>query len=228
MAQLGRSRVGQGHWSRRWIMLALPMVLLVAACSSGKSTVKVNPTTGPGNTVTGTVPPDLQLTPIPGDYSIYIDPTWGYSFEYPSNWIVTPSAGLGESNVAINEPYTTQNISPDHPDVILMVRATADFTRQFVQQWICSPAKTLKVAGYPATDITTDGGSPTIGYGAPAYGTGFSAKGLAFEIWLQSSAKGAWQDPHAIGHFFAVEHANWVHVLNTFKPGPGATSNGSC
>lgn len=228
MAQHGQAHTGQGTWSRWCIMFALPVVLLVAACDGNKSITKANPTTGPGNQITATLPPDLQLTPIPGDYSIYIDPTWGYSFEYPSNWIVTPSSGLGESNVAINEPYTPQNVSPDHPDVILMVRATADFTRQFVQQWICGEPKTLKVAGYPASNLTTGGGSPTVGYGAPAFGTGFSAKGLAFEIWLQSSAKGAWQDPHAIDHFFVAEKSNWEHAISTFNPGPGAKTNGGC
>ncbi|HKD75847.1 MAG TPA: hypothetical protein VKB76_10140, partial [Ktedonobacterales bacterium] len=162
----------------------------------------------------------------------YADPTYGYSFEYPSSWIVYPAIGsapdttgtdgtIQESDVDIADPSTP---SEQAPLIQLIVRATNNDSAQFVQNLMCGVKTTTSVAGYPAIVLDTDGGNPTAGYTSPALGRAFFAKGLAFEIWLQSSAKLSVD----IDYFFAHQEVTYRHILGTFNPGPGAKTVNSC
>ena len=206
----------------------LVLVMLTAACSAGgKATsvaVQATATNAPTTATTplATTPPGVQPTPVSGAYSVYVDPTYGYSFQYPSTWIVNPAIGGGESNVVINEPQPVQT-DPTydiHPLTKILVRATNDYSNTFVQHLLCGSSATndIIVAGYPTVDLFTGGGDPVSGYTSPAYGVAFIAKdkNLAIELWLQS-------DPRTqTGRFFVAEKANWQQLITTFTPGPGA------
>jgi hypothetical protein len=208
-----------------FIVCAVPLLLVMAACNSAAQGTKATATAtvAPAQTQAPGTPTAKgpQITPLAGDYSLYVDPTYGYSFEYPTNWLVTPAIGLGQSNVAINDPS-----APDltHPDVILMVRATNDFSVQYVQSFICTRGKNATFAGFPAADLTTPGGDPVNGYTAVAFGDGFIAKGKAFQVWLQGSPK-FW---NYIQKFYANYKDVWDHFQTTFNPGPDTTPVNNC
>jgi hypothetical protein len=226
----------QGVWHGRTLpsLGLLCLVLVVAACSNGgksSSAAKATPTsaasTATVTTPVATTPAGVQPTPVSGAYSLYVDPTYGYSFQYPSTWIVQPAIGNGESNVAMSEPQPAQT-TPGfdvHPLTQLLVRATNNYSVTFVEHLLCgsSLSNDNKVAGYPTVNLFTGGGDPVNGYTAPAYGFAFFAKdkNLAFELWLQSDAKYTDQ-------FFVVEKQNWQHLLATFNPGPGAKLVSDC
>ena len=207
-------------------------MLFVAACSGGShgSTVATTKTTTPGNSPTAAVvptySPSLHLTPVSGDYSVYVDPTFGYSFQYPSSWIVEPAPGVTESDVAIKEPI--QNVYDpnyqNHPQTTLIVRATDDFQQSYVEHLLCNTGFDTTVDGFQAVDLTTygvvGGDINKYGVGAPGYGRAFYAHNVAYEIWLQSSAKAEWNVDY-ISIFFDQEKANWNQVLRTFKAGNG-------
>ncbi len=110
------------------------------------------------------------------------------------------------------------------PLIQLIVRATNNDAAQFVQNLMCGVKTDTTAAGYPAITLDTGGGDPVNGYTSPAFGRAFFAKGLAFEIWLQSSAKQSYD----ISYFFAHQRANYQHILDTFNPGPGAKTLNSC
>jgi hypothetical protein len=180
------------------------------------ATAQATPTLAP----TPTVP--ANLTPVPGDFSLYIDPTFGYSFLYPATWIVQPAINGDESDVAISAPYTPD---PTHPMVLLIVRATTNYQHSFVQKLLCGADLTAtKVGSFPASILDTDGGDPVNGYSAVALGRVFYAKGIAFEIWLQGS-------PHyadAVAAFEQREQPVYARILASFTPGPGAKSVAGC
>ena len=234
----------------RWpVAILVPLLLVLAACSAGAKTAATTgtattaSTTAPGAATTPTTAatsaggPSLStITPIPGDYSVYVDPTWGYSFEYPSNWVVRPAVGqspdgngntdnVKESNVNISDPTPPDE---QHPLVMLIVRGTNNDSAQFVQRWLCGStfdATVSTAAGsFKSVTLTENGGDPVSGYAAPAYGAAFFANGMAFEVWLQSSAKLS-QD---IAYFFDHQKANFNHILNTFNPGPKVQTLNSC
>jgi hypothetical protein len=203
-------------------------VLFVAACSAGgkASTTIANATATSVSTVptvpVATTPPGVKPIPVSGAYSLYVDPTFGYSFQYPATWIVNPAIGDGESNVVINEPQPLQT-DPGfdiHPLTKILVRVTNDYSNSFVQHILCNGSLTndIIVDGYPTVNMFTGGGDPVKGYTAPAYGVAFFAKdkNLAVQLWLQSNAKSTDQ-------FFVVERANWKQLISTFNPGPGAS-----
>lgn len=207
-------------------MLAVVLLLAVGNVSArsrvtyaNKPRVKLVATVVP----TPTIP--ANLTPVAGNYSVYIDPTYGYSFQYPSTWLVNPGVGADESNVAIQEPVYNLNDPnyPRHPFTTLMVRASNNYQVTFVQHLLCGYGFNTTVAGMPARTLDTYGGDPVSGYGAPAFGRAFYANGVAYEIWLQSSAK----DYH-IDEFFQDEAATWNHILATFQPGPKQTVAQGC
>lgn len=220
----------RGNPLRRWgTLFALSTLLFVAGCSGGSKTSTASaatatpPHSGPTSVPVPTYPPSLHLTPVPGNYSVYVDPTYGYSFQYPANWLVNPGIGADESNVAIQEPVYDLN-DPNywrHPFTTLMIRASANYKVTFVQHLLCGyggGAFDTTVAGYPARTLDTYGGemiNNQQAYGAPAYGRVFYAKNVAFEIWLQSSNK------IGIQAFFDDEASNWKQILKTFNPGPG-------
>lgn len=234
------------HHIYRWsIALIVPLVVLVAACSgASKSTAKATPAAatagGSTPTVATTVAPGQtlpQITPIPGDYSVYVDPTFGYSFEYPSQWITYPSNGTApgpsdysgsvkESNVDIADPTSPD---PQHPSIQLMVRVTNNYNAQFVDHWLCNPDGTESqetIDGYTGENLSETGGDEVSGLAAPAWGFIFpvKAKGLVVEVWLQSSARRS----NDIYYFQQSQKANFQHVLDTFNPGPGMQQIGSC
>lgn len=239
-------RAGQRHTYHWTIALIVPLVVLVAACSGGgKTTAKaVTPTTTTAGTATPaaatTAAPGQTLpsiTPIPGDYSIYVDPTYGYSFEYPAQWIPHPSTGtapgpyyydgsIQESNVDIADPtYPNEQ----HPAIQLTVRASNNYSAQFVNHWLCNPDVTESpetIDGYAGENLSEGGGDPTNGLAAPAWGFIFPipSKGLVVEVWLQSSAR----THNDIVYFEQTQKPIFQHVLDTFNPGPGAKQIGSC
>ncbi len=218
--------------ARWWMTLALPLALLVASCtSSGASRAATTTSTPTATQGTSTTTPPIThslppVTPVPGNYSIYVDPTWGYSFEYPSDWIVYPAIGTGdngaqESSVDILQPYTTDET---HPYVHILVRATNNLQDGYVESKYCGQQTTATVDGFPAVVLDTGGGDPTVGYGAPALGRIFVAKGIAFEIWFESSAKESW----AIAGWFQFATPIFKHILATFNPGPGTKTVAQC
>jgi hypothetical protein len=235
------SSKGTPHSLKRGIVaLLMPVILLVGACSSTPKSTAQKPTgTGTSVAVVATATagktsvPAPAITPISGDYSVYVDPTWGYTFEYPSAWIVFSSVGkspdvngrqdtVQESNVDIKDPSAPD---PEHPVIQLMIRATNNADAQFVQklpvnqyQSMCSAQKTLKVGDYPAIDLFTRGGDPVTGYTAPALGRAFFAKGLAFEFWLQGSPRITYDISYFIDHNQPILQ----HVIDTFYAGAGA------
>ena len=216
--------------SRWWMLL---MVIFVAACSAGgkASTTPVAHATATSAPIVAvaTTPPGVHPTPVSGAWSVYVDPTFGYSFQYPSNWTVQPAIGQNESDVTLSEPLSDPNDPnyPVHPWTQLLVRATDDFTETFVNHLLCfsTPDTQTKVDGYPTVDLSTDGGDPVNGYTAPAFGLAFFArdKNLATEIWLQSSAK----DPE-IGLFIDYGRPIWAHVLRSFKVGSASKLVSDC
>nr|MBA3827192.1 hypothetical protein [Ktedonobacterales bacterium] len=164
----------------------LLLVMFVAACSGGgkasSTTAQATATSAPvtGTTPVATTPPGVKPTPVSGAYSVYVDPTFGYSFLYPATWIVQPAIGGGESNVAISEPQPVQT-EPGydiHPLTQILVRATNDYSTTFVEHLLCgsSPTNDVRVAGYQTVNLFTGGGDPVRGYTAPAYGVAFFAK----------------------------------------------------
>ncbi len=214
------------------------LTLVVAACSGGgkaTTTAKATATSAPGTTTppVPTIPAGVQPTPVSGAYSVYVDPTYGYSFQYPATWIVQPAIGSGESNVVISEPQPVQTDPnyPTHPLTQLMVRATNDFSLTFVQHLLCngSPGSGPKVANYATIDLTTYGGDPKNGYTAPAFGLAFFAKdkNLAFELWLQSDAKAGY-DHNYINDFFRIDTPIWQHILPTFAAGSASKVANGC
>jgi hypothetical protein len=213
--------------------LAFAIMFLVAACSQGgaSSTAKSSSTTTapPGGNVTPlpTYPSSLKVKPVPGTYSVYVDPTFHYTVQFPVDWFVTPGIGQDESDVAFDEPVNPNASDfPIHPVTVLIIRATSNYQETFVEHLLCNSylGDSVKTAAgtYPAVNIDTHGGDPTDGYTAPAFGRAFYAKGLAFEIWLQSSSK------DYITSFFDVEQPLWDHILATFNPGPGAKPIAQC
>jgi hypothetical protein len=222
-----RSQTSQrrGHW------LAALAIMMLAACNTSTTslgashpTPLASATTTPAATSQPTNLP--AVTPIPGNYSVYVDPTWGYSFEYPSDWIPYPSIGQAdngaqESSVSIMQPYTTDTT---HPAVYLLVRATNNFQDYFVEDHLCNQPTTTHVDGFPAVDLFTAGGDPSTYYISPAYGSAFFAKGLAFEIWLQSSAR----EDYAIKAWLSYAEPIYQHVLRTFTVGPGTKTVAGC
>ena len=211
----------------RWgLFFALCSMLFIAACSAGgKGSTAVATTSTPINSPTSapvpTYSPSLHLTPVSGDFSVYVDPTFGYSFQYPSSWSVEPAPGTNESDVAIKEPIQDVNDPsyPNHPQTTLIVRATDDYQQTYVEQLLCNTGFDTTVDGFQAVDLTTfgivGGNINKYGVGAPGYGRAFYAHNLAFEIWLQSSPK------YNIQVFFDQEKTNWDRVLSTFNVGNG-------
>lgn len=229
-----KPRTGRLYW--KTLFFALPLILTLAACSTGKTnTVAVKTTakatSSPAATVAPTqqpVSPISKITPIAGDYSLYVDQTYGYSFIYPSNWLVYPSTGQTppsaskESNVAIIPPYTDSEVTPL---MTLMVRATNDFSAQYVQQFICSGmTKTATVKGIPAVNMFTRGGDPVNGYSAAILGRVFIDKGIAFQILLEASPKASIH----ITDFVQQETPVFNTVLDSFNPGNGAATVNPC
>lgn len=216
-----RAGVG-GQMRRGWLWPLLCVVALAAGCASaaptsvGKSATVASTATAPDGGGVSTVV--STITPVPGTYSLYIDPTWGYSFQYPSSWTPVPAAGNEESNVIITAPYDP---SPAHSMLKLLVRVTPNFQHAFVQQLICARSKTTTVAGYPAVNLDTDGGDPIVGYSAVALSRAFFAKGLAFWIWLQGSDKSS-------AEFVKANQPYFNQVLATFNVGNGAKTTASC
>ncbi len=219
------------HWRS---LIAIIGVLLLTACSGGSQAVKksasttTTPTSSTGTPTTVPVYP-TNLTPVSGAYSLYVDPTYGYSFQYPSTWLVQQGIGQGQSNVAFLEPIIDPQ-SPDfhiHPFTTLMIRATNDDSQVFVQELLCgvSLSSQYAVAGFPGANYTTYG-SFTIdneqAYGAPAFGVAFFANGMAYEIWLQDSSR------FDIQAFFDYEKPNWDKVISTFKPGAKVKTLNPC
>lgn len=212
--------------------LAFALMFLVAACSQGGHSVAKTTsatTAPPGGNVTPlpTYPPSLHVKPVPGTYSVYVDPTFHYTVQYPVNWFVTPGIGQDESNVSFDEPVDPNDPNfPIHPVTVLIVRATTNYQETFVEHLLCNQylGDSVKTAGgtFPAININTTGGDPKSGYTAPAFGRVFYAKGIAFEIWLQSSAK------YYIDQFFSVYYPLWNHTIATFNPGPGAKPTAQC
>jgi hypothetical protein len=227
-----RLRSGHRGHIRWWVAFVLPFILMIAACSGSSTTPKASSTVSPtpkGSVTTATTPdPNAPaITPIPGDFSVYVDPTWGYSFRYPSNWTVYPAIGASppnnstESNVIILEPYS---VDPDHTMVLLMVRATNTLKAQFANALFCSGMKTsTTVKEYPAVDLISYGGSTTAGFTAVILGRAFKAKGLAFEIILQDSSKGAHGSKFIKGYTPLFEK-----IIASFEVGNGTTDNLSC
>lgn len=219
------------RWPIGWkTLLALPLITLIAACSTG-STSRVTQNTTPH---TPTAPPSATtqpatqptVVPVAGNYSIYVDPTWGYSFEYPATWQVFPSIGVGdngaqESSVSVMMPYSAD---PIHTEVYLIVRVTNNYHAYFVQANICGAATSATVDGFPAVVLDTWGGSPSTYYIAPGLGRAFFAKGMAFDIWFQSSARTV----DAIAGWMDYARPIFNHVISSFKVGPGTKNVAGC
>jgi hypothetical protein len=212
-------------------------MLLVAACSRGSTSTARTPTstttarTGSTSTpVTGPTVKYPHVTPVAGTYSVYVDPTYGYTVQYPVTWFVTPGISSLESNVEFDEPIINvyDPTFPDHPVTLFFVRATTNYQESFIEQLLCgvTPDTTVKTADgtYPAVTLDTDGGDPVNGYTAPAFGRIFFARGKAFEIWLQSSAK----NPPEVQAFFDTHQDLWKHILATFNPGPQVQPTAQC
>jgi hypothetical protein len=213
---------------RKASWLILFAMLVIAGCSGGGNSTAAAPTatTPAGNPGGGptkpvpTIPPNAHIKPVPADYSVYVDPTYHYSVQYPVTWFVQPGIGQNESNVVFSEPVTNP-YDPNfyiHPVTQLLVRATNNYQESFVEKILCSglfPAGP-NLGPYQTVNLLTYGGTATAGYGAPAYGIAFFAKGMAFEIWLQSASK------IAIQAFFDAEKDHWDHILATFNVGPGS------
>lgn len=220
---LARSVMVVAHVVQRWGILAVAfLVMWCGASAVHPAPMRPHAMAQPGATpdIMPTFPPDL--TPIPGDYSVYVDPRFGYSLQYPATWTVTPGTGAHESDVAITAPYTDD---PTHPATLLIVRATTDYQQTFVQHLLCGQdLSSTQVNGYPAAVLDTDGGDPVSGYSAVAYGRAFYAKGIAFEIWLQGSPR----LPADIAAFLQMEQPVFAHILASFQPGPGATPVAQC
>lgn len=223
-----------------WLVM-IPLVLLTAACSNGSTSAtksstpvaaKSTPvaTTAPATNATPAPAPEVQVTPVSGDYSVYVDPTYGYSFEFPSQWIVYPSIGnapnysfnrsssIAESNVIIAEPYTDDYA---HPMTYIVAQASDNLGAQFALKEVCGYRRNTTVASYPATDRSQIwGGDPnsTFGYVAPQYTYVLVAKGIAFRLSLQSSAK------RDIPGFHDIMGPVFKHILDTFNPGNGASN----
>ncbi len=203
--------------------LALCGILLVAsACSATpkKSTAKIVTTVTPAATAT-TVSSATALptiAPIAATYSVYVDPTWNYSFEYPSTWTVYPATGNNESDVVMSAPYQAD---PIYAMLRLLVRASNDWQHGYVEQYLCGSSTSTTVAGYQAVILNSSGGDPTTGYESPALGRGFFAKGVAFQIMLLDADKSS-------GQFFSALGDVYNHVLATFKVGnvPAAPLDG--
>jgi hypothetical protein len=227
-------RLSSGHRGhiRWWVAFVLPFILMIAACSNSSTTPKASGTVSPTpkGSVTTTTTPDPSapnITPVSGDYSVYVDPTWGYSFRYPSRWTVYPAIGASppynatESNVVVIEPYS---VDPDHTMVVLMVRASNTMKAQFAQKVLCSGAKTTTTfQNYPAVNLLSYGGSTTAGYTAIILGKAFIAKGLVFEVILQDSSKGS----HAT-KFIENYSPLFNYVVDTFDIGNGTSEKLSC
>jgi hypothetical protein len=219
---VARSVMVVAHVVQRWGLLAVAFLVMWCAASAGPPAARphmaTQADTAPATQLT--MPPDL--TPIPGDYSVYVDPLFGYSLQYPATWTVTPGASAHESDIAITAPFTTD---PTHPATILIVRATTDYQQTFVQHLLCGQDLSgAQVNGYPAVVLDTNGGDPVDGYSAVAYGRAFFAKGIAFEIWLQGSPR----LPEDIAAFLQMEQPVFAHILASFQPGPGATPVAHC
>jgi len=223
--QIRPPTTGMARW---WAALAFALALFIAACASSTSVSKIAKTpvvvtpspTNSSSSTGATIPPGI--TPIAGTYSLYVDPTFGYSFEYPTSWIVYPAQGNDESNVAITEPYIAD---PNHPYTLIMVRATKNWGHQFVQQIICGQTSSaFTVDGYNAVSLDTRDGSVAIGLSGTIFGRGLFAKGLAFEIILEGSPR----ESQYIDAFMRIERPTFQHLLDTFNPGPGATTIGTC
>jgi hypothetical protein len=207
----------------RWSIVAVAFLVMWCAASAVHPATARHPATAQTASAPAlllTMPPDL--TPIPGDYSVYVDPLFGYSFQYPATWTVTPGTSAHESDVAITAPYTDD---PTHPATLLLVRATTDYQQTFVQHLLCgADLSGAQVDTYPAVVLDTNGGDPVDGYSAVAYGRAFYAKGIAFEIWLQGSPR----LPEDIAAFLQMEQPVFAHILASFQPGPGATTVAQC
>lgn len=214
-------RQGFGGWRQGGAGLLMALLMALGACGGGSSRANATPTavaTYKPATPSPVASAQPTVVAIPADYSVYIDPTWGYAFEYPALWNVTPQIGNQESNVVIAEPY---NPDPNHAMVRLLVRVTSNFQHAFVQQYLCGQATTTTVGSYKAVDLTTSGGDPTHGYSAIVLGRAFFATGLAFEIWLQGSNKSAQT-------FFTNYGPTFQHVLATFTVGNGGQTTATC
>ena len=213
--------MGEMRRQRQWWW---GMMLVLAGCLAGcggpspASTASKTPTAATPTTVLVATSAPSTLTPVAGDYSLYADPTWAYTFLYPSNWVVYPQSGNQESNVIISEPY---NPSPDHAMVRLLVRVTSNFQHQFVQQYLCNQPTTTSVAGFDAVDLSTSGGNPDVGYSAMVMGRGFFAKGLAFVIWFQGSQK-------SYQSFLDGYKAIFQRIIASFNVGTGGQTAATC
>ncbi len=219
---------------RTILLLFMPFIILTSACNASTSNpVSINGTTGASSTSTST-PADNQnipitayqsVTPIPGDYSLYVDPNYGYSFQYPTPWIVYPAhpSNSNESDVAFTQQYTA---NMEHPLLVFVARVTNDYHHQFVQKYICSGqyAMNSTFGPYKAVDITSRGGDPTVGYGGVIIGRVFIAKGLVFMVWLEASPK----SDYNIYMFFKIYTPIYQHMMDSFNVGNGAKPLNSC
>jgi hypothetical protein len=78
-----------------------------------------SPTPSPGPTATPA--PVETPAPVPTDWLTYVDPTYGYSFEYPNTWFISPDSGIaGYSAVTSYNPRTAKGIG-DIPEDELKV-----------------------------------------------------------------------------------------------------------
>ncbi len=200
-------------------LLAVVVMLMCASCgntpTAPSATATAPGTVGFAATPSPTFPP---ITPVPGNYSIYIDPTWGYRFQYPATWTVYPQIGNSESNVIIAAPY---NPSPDQAMLRLEIRVTNDDQHDFVTQYLCHAKPTTSVNGIPAVDLSSPGGDVTNGLTALVLARGFFTHNLAFLIWLQSSGK-------SYATFVSDFQPMFMEILASFSPGAGAKTSIPC
>ncbi len=226
---------------RTILLLFMPFIILTSACNASASNpVSVKGTTGASTTTSTPVSNNQNIpisayqsvTPIPGDYSLYVDPNFGYSFQYPTSWIVYPAhfSNANESDVAFTQQYTS---NMEHPLLVFVVRVTNDYHHQFVQKYICSGQYSMNstFGPYKAVDVTTDGstqlfygGSQTYEYGAVTIGRVFIANGLVFMVWLQASPKSHYN----IDMFFKLYTPVYQHMMDSFNVGSGAKPLNSC
>jgi hypothetical protein len=82
----------------------------VAGAGSGEEALPGQATTAqPSPTPT----PVATVSPTPGEGATltYVDPTYGYSFEYPATWFISPDSGIeGYSAVTSYDPRTAKGI----------------------------------------------------------------------------------------------------------------------
>jgi hypothetical protein len=157
--------------SRLWILPVLGLIAALGfACSdSGDDKPQSVSSTAPNATetptataksVAATSSPTTRISPTPTivDTLTYSDPTYGYSFEYPASWYLSPAKDNGGSVILYS--YDLASIPSGEvgmPVPKSELKATfwiAEAGSESVQQWITDGDNSAAAQGLPVTIVS--------------------------------------------------------------------------